>query len=160
MCFIGTLFLFLLPLQEHPCDVDLDLRLDLIPSIQISSAYAAPTRLGLSPDELIEPFKTRLSGHGLKIDQKNDANVLSTHVWVTSANVGGTTVYFVSIESRYEEACLSKRLGLDVRCALWETGNQVKTFTDLESVSKSVRDVVSSNAKEFLEASGLKRPRR
>jgi len=138
------------PLIAH--EDEPDLQLNSVKSIQVAGIVIAPRQLTLSLEDLVAPFRAALTKRGVKIDQNNYDNVISTDLEVTSATVGTTTIYAVQLSFHYTEPCSSIRLSLHTTCPLWEHYELLQTFDTpdaAEAVQRYVMSTVSAQAKEF-----------
>ena len=105
--------------------------------------------IGMTLDNLEEPFKAELSKRGITIDQNNYDNVVSANLEVAKKLVGTTAVYSVSLSFSYTEPCIATRIKLDTICTLWEDSELTKIFTDPTAINKYVSETISSKAKQF-----------
>jgi hypothetical protein len=121
------------------------LRLERVPSFQVSASLNGPVAAKLSLEALEAPFMEVLRKRGKRIDQNNYENDVGTFVDIASSGVD----YAVNIHFEYRELCTIKRLNLDLTCPVWERYEPVKMFSSLDDAVAYVMTITKTAARLF-----------
>ena len=131
-----------------PSDDEPDLQIGRVKSMQVAATLIGHAEFGLTLESLQGPFKSLLHERGVKLDQNNYDNVVSTNCEIARTRTGAT-VYAVRIASEYREPCTINRLNLSTTCAVWETLDLIRTFDNPADVQTYVAKTVAQQAADF-----------
>jgi hypothetical protein len=127
-------------------EAELDLRLREVKSIQVAGGIVMAPLFRLPIEE---PFEEALAKHGIKVDSRNQENVLSVLVEVTTSGSGADAVYAVGVSSAYRELCKSERLERQLMCDLWARSESPRAFRQPAQVEDYIRKTLASQAEGF-----------
>ena len=126
-------------------DVELVLRLERVPSFQVSASLQGLAQTRLSLEALEAPFIEVLRKRGKRIDQNNYDNSVSTSVEVASAGAK----YAVDIHFAYREPCTVNRLKVEMSCPVWEHYEPLQMFSTLDDAVAYIMATTKAAARLF-----------
>ena len=139
------------------CDDDAgdELKMSQVKSMAVGLNGAFPQELSIKYD-LLDPLKKKLVQHGVEIDQANQHNLFAFTVDAVKTTVGTSTIYSVSVSSRYREPCVQTRTKDEFDCDVWSDYSPMAIFSDPQSLEKYVSDAVAKQTDEFMKEFGSK----
>lgn len=128
---------------------ELNLELNKIKSIQVSSTISAPLEVDISPDDIELPFKKQISKKSIEIDQNNHEYDISTNIEVIKTLINNKAIYSVIVSFHYSEPCHTDRTNIKLQCNPWESFGILETFKTTGEVKKYLITAVNSAAEQF-----------